>query len=147
MGKELILKEIILNGRIISSRDHVEGEAIVTGDPIAFGGSIDLNEGIISEPGHKLRGESIADKILVFPTGKGPTSDPYGFYFLKKNGKAPKAIINITANPTTLVGAIISDVPFVYQLDKNPLKIIQTGDHVKLDAREGTLTVIKGDRN
>ncbi|MGB2877483.1 MAG: DUF126 domain-containing protein, partial [Dehalococcoidales bacterium] len=74
------------------------------------------------------------------------TADPYGFYMLKKAGKAPKAVINVDANPTTVAGAIISNTPMVYKLDKNPLDIIETGDHVLVDGDKGTVIITKKGR-
>jgi predicted aconitase with swiveling domain len=126
-----------------ASKGVVEGEALVIDDTIAFLGDISIADGIITYPQSKFKGQSVCDKILVFPTGKGSTADPYGFYMLKKAGKAPKAVINIDANPTTVAGAIISHTPMVHKLDRNPLDIIETGDHVSVDGNNGIVVVAK----
>jgi len=145
MERKVKMKEIILQGHG-AAKGIAEGEALVTQDAIAFSGSIHLARGIIADPRSQIKGASVTDKILVFPTGKGSTADPYGFYILKKGGKAPKAVINTEANPTTVVGAIISNVPMVYQLDRDPIQVIETGDHVRVDGEKGTVTVIKKER-
>ena len=48
-----------------------QGEALVTSMGISFFGGVDPETGVIVERGHELEGQSIAGKVLVFPTGKG----------------------------------------------------------------------------
>jgi predicted aconitase with swiveling domain len=139
------MESITLKGRS-ASKGIAEGEAMVTRNAISFLSDISVTEGIITSPQSEFKGQSISDKILVFPTGRGSTADPYGFYMLKKAGKAPKAVINIDANPTTVAGAIISNTPMVYKLDKNPLDAIETGDHVLVDGNEGAVIITKKGR-
>jgi predicted aconitase with swiveling domain len=136
------MHEIVINCRC-ASRGKAEGEAIISTDMIAFGGTPVLKTGIVGEPNHCLKGKSIADKILVYPTGKGSTNDPYSCYFLKKYGNAPRAIINQVANPTTVVAAILSEIPMVYGCDCDPLVEIETGDWVEVNADEGVIKVHK----
>lgn len=126
-----------------ASKGVAEGEALLTHDAISFLSDISITEGIITNPQSKCKGQSVSGKILIFPTGRGSTADPYGFYMLKKAGKAPKGVVNIEANPTTVAGAIISNTPMVYKLDKNPIDIIETGDHVLVDGNEGVVIVTK----
>ncbi|MFQ5800905.1 MAG: aconitase X swivel domain-containing protein, partial [Candidatus Hydrothermarchaeales archaeon] len=73
--------------------------------------------------GHSLEGENIAGKVLIFPKGKGSTVGAYVVYQLKKHGKAPSAMINIKADIMVASGAIISGIPMVHGLEKNPLEI------------------------
>ena len=42
-----------------------------------------------------------------------------------------------------VVSSIIGKTPFVYNLDRNPLELINTGDHVKVDGTEGIVEVTK----
>ncbi len=136
------MSSITLRGRS-ASKGVAEGEALLTHDAISFLSDISISEGIIIYPQSKFKGQSVSGKILIFPTGRGSTADPYGFYMLKKAEKAPAAVINIEANPTTVAGAIISHTPMVYKLDKNPLDIIETGDHVLVDGNKGVVIVTK----
>jgi len=122
---------MILEGRVIKE-GNVEGEALVSSEPIGFYGNVDPDTGIIIEKGHPLEGKSIAGKILVFPTGKGSTVGSYTMYRLKKNGKAPLGIIVKESEPIIAVGAIISDIPMV---DKVDISKIKTGMKVKIDGR------------
>ena len=136
------MSSITLRGRS-ASKGVAEGEALLTHDAISFLSDISISEGIIIYPQSKFKGQSVSGKILIFPTGRGSTADPYGFYMLKKAEKAPAAVINIEANPTTVAGAIISHTPMVYKLDKNPLDVIETGDHVLVDGNKGVVIVTK----
>ena len=139
------MESFTLKGRG-ASKGVAEGEALLTHDAISFLSDINITEGIIISPQSKCKGQSVSGKILIFPTGRGSTADPYGFYMLKKAGKAPKAVINVDANPTTVAGAIISNTPMVYKLDRNPLDVIETGDHVLVDGNKGIVIITKKGR-
>jgi len=118
-----------LKGRIIY-KGKAEGEALVTSQPISFYGGVDPNTGVVIEKGHELQGQSIKDKILVFPTGKGSTVGSYTLYRMKKNGTAPAGIINRECETIVAVGAIISEIPCVDKIDISRLK---TGDNVQIE--------------
>jgi predicted aconitase with swiveling domain len=126
----------------VVSRGHAKGEALVTSQPISFLGSVDTKTGIVIEKGHELSGKSIKGKVLVFPGGKGSTVGSYAIYQLKKNGTAPCAMINIKAEPIVAVGAIISDIPLVDCVEKNPVAAIRTGDKVLVDAIVGSVEIL-----
>ena len=119
---------IKFEGRVIRYGE-VEGEALATRQPISFYGGVDPETGRIIERGHELEGESITDKILVFPYGKGSTVGSYILLRLKKRGLAPKAIINKRCEPIIAVGVIIADIPAVDMIDTDK---ISTGDLVKI---------------
>ena len=119
-----------MKGRMISP-GKVEGEAIVSRDPIGFYGGIDAKTGIVIEKGHPLEGKCVTDKILVFPCGKGSTVGSYVIYGLKKNGVAPKGIINKETETIVATGVILAGIPCVDQID---IEKIKDGDTVLLDA-------------
>lgn len=118
-----------MKGRIIKYGD-IEGEAIVSKEPIGFFGGVDPDTGIVIEKGHPLEGKIIKGKILVFPTGKGSTVGSYVLYRLKKNNVAPLGIINEECEPIVAVGAIISDIPCVDKIDIGKIK---SGDKVRIE--------------
>ncbi len=119
-----------MKGRMISP-GKAEGEAIVSPDPIGFYGGIDAKTGIVIEKGHPLEGKCVTDKILVFPCGKGSTVGSYVIYGLKKNGVAPKGIINKDTETIVATGVILAGIPCVDQID---IEKIKDGDTVLLDA-------------
>ena len=121
----------------------VEGEAIVSRMPISFTGGMDPETGIIREPGHDLEGESVAGRILVFPTGKGSTTGSWQFYAAFKRGNAPKGIINGRAEGVVAVSAIITNTPMVHELEEDPCKCIEDGDFVRINADEGYVEIEK----
>lgn len=128
---------MVLRGRVIWE-GRAEGEALATSQPISFYGGVDPETGRIVEKGHELEGMQIADKILVFPHGKGSTVGSYILLRLKKRGLAPRAIINRRCEPIIAVGAIIAEMPCVDMVD---ISRISNGDHVKI--RGGVVEVIK----
>jgi len=128
-----------LHGRKIYS-GKVRAEALVTTQGISFFGGVDPVSGIVVERGHELEGQSIAGKVLVFPTGKGSTVGSYTLYRLKANGKAPLAIINAECETITAVGCIIAEIPCLDQVSINHLK---TGQTLLVDAGEGMLEIIE----
>ena len=130
-----------LKGRPIS-RGQAEGEALVTNQSISFLGSIDPDTGVVVEKGHELEGKDVTGKVLVFPSGKGSTVGSYVMYQLKKNGTAPAAVINRSAEPIVAVGAIISDIPMVDSTEPDAVDIIRTGDQVRVDGTRGAVYIL-----
>jgi predicted aconitase with swiveling domain len=113
-----------------------EGVALVSQEPIGFLGGVDPETGIVVERGHPLEGQSISGRVLVFPTGKGSTVGSYTLYRMAMNHLAPAAIVNAQSEAIVAVGAIISDIPMVDQVD---LSQIATGDHVLVE--DGVVTI------
>ena len=126
-----------LKGRIIS-KGVAEGEALTTTQPISFYGGVDPNTSEILEKGHELQGKRVKDKILVFPNGKGSTVGSYTLYRMKKSGTAPAGIINKECETVVAVGAIISEIPCVDEIDISKIK---TGYIVRLE--NGVVTIKK----
>ena len=116
----------------------VEGEAMVTSMGISFFGGVDPDTGIVVEKDHELEGQSIAGKVLVFPTGKGSTVGSYTIYRLAHNGLAPAAVINAECETITAVGCIIAEIPCV---DKIPIQKIKTGVKVLVDGEAGVVEI------
>ncbi|AFL94381.1 hypothetical protein CL1_0166 [Thermococcus cleftensis] len=115
-----------------------EGELIVSQKPLSFLGGVDPETGIVTDAESDIRGQSIAGKILAFPRGKGSTVGSYVIYALKKNGKAPKAIIVGEAETIVATGAIIAGIPMVDGIDVSKLR---SGDRVRVDADSGEVEV------
>jgi predicted aconitase with swiveling domain len=125
----------VLRGRVIKA-GQARGLALVSPEPIGFFGMVDTESGIVVERGHPLEGESIAGRVLVFPTGKGSTVGSYSLYRLAKAGLAPVAIINAESEPIIAVGAIISNIPMVDQVD---IGQIRTDDPISVDGAQVTV--------
>jgi hypothetical protein len=129
----------VLHGRTINP-GKVEGEALVSKEPIGFYGGIDAKTGLFIEKGHELEGKSVKGRILVFPCGKGSTVGSYVIYGLTKNNQAPLAIVNKETETIVATGVILAGVPCV---DKIPVEKISTGDRVTVDATAGTVAIAR----
>ncbi len=129
---------MILTGRKIST-GNASGAVLVTSMGISFFGGVDPETGRVVEKGHELEGQSIAGRVLVFPTGKGSTVGSYTLYRLKKAGLAPAAIVNLEAETITAVGCIISDIPCV---DHILIEKLETGMQVRVDGESGTVRIV-----
>lgn len=127
-----------LKGRTIYA-GVAEGEALVTGMGISFFGGVDPETGVVVERGHELEGQSIARKVLVFPSGKGSTVGSYTLYRLKHAGLAPAAILNAECETITAVGCIIAEIPCMDQIAIEKLK---TGNWIRVDSAQGVIQVL-----
>jgi predicted aconitase with swiveling domain len=120
-----------ITGRVVK-QGVAEGVALVSPAPIGFLGGVDPDSGVLIEPGHPLEGQCVTGRVLVFPTGKGSTVGSYTLYRMARGGTAPAAIVNAESEAIVAVGAIISDIPMVDQVQINQFK---TGDRVQIDGR------------
>ncbi|GAB4483818.1 MAG: DUF126 domain-containing protein [Anaerolineales bacterium] len=107
---------MILTGRVIYP-GKAQGIALVSHQALSFFGGVDPENGIVLESGHELEGQLIANKILVFPSGKGSTVGSYTLYRLKQNGLAPAAILNAECEPIIATGCIISEIPCIDRIE------------------------------
>jgi predicted aconitase with swiveling domain len=137
------MKDLTLKGRGIVE-GHCKAEALVSSKPISFLGGVDSADGKIIEKNHDLYGKRIKDKILCFPHGHGSTVGSYVLYSLAKKSSAPKAILNQTADPVVVVGAIIANIPMITKID---IEQIKTGDVVEVDGASGYVRVSKKEKS
>jgi len=128
---------LLITGRTIFS-GCASGLALVTRQGISFFGGVDPDTGLVVERGHELEGQSIAGRVLVFPTGKGSTVGSYTLYRLKHNGLAPAAILNRTCETITAVGCIIAEIPC---LDQVNIDRLESGMFLDVDAGQGIVRV------
>lgn len=125
------------------AKGYGEGEALVSKDPICFY-LVEPKTGIVRENGHHLEGKSVAGKVLVFPSGKASSAVQMdGLVKLLLNKNAPTAMIVTLVEPVLLGSAVLTEIPLVDKLEKDPFETISTGDLVKVDANTGTVTVTK----
>ena len=122
---------------------YAEGEALVSADPVSFYGGVDPETGVVVEPGHAVEGECITGKVFVFPTGKGSTVGSYVIYRMSKLGTAPVALVNSETEAIIATGCVISGIPLVDKLDRDPLMEIKSGDLLKVSADEGVVEVME----
>jgi hypothetical protein len=121
---------------------YAEGEAIVSSESISFFGGIDPETGVVVARGHALEGECITGKVFVFPSGKGSTVGSYVIYRMKKLGTAPAAVINRETEEIIATGCVMSGIPLVDKLDRDPLEALKDGAFLRVRANEGVVEVV-----
>jgi predicted aconitase with swiveling domain len=112
------------------------GQLLVSPAPITFLSGVDPKTGVIVEHGHPLEGCSVAGTVLAFDYGKGSTVGSYVIYALHRNGTAPAAMINTSADPIVAVGAIIGTVPLVDQPEIS-IHRLRSGMQTSVDGTTG----------
>ncbi|HEX6525498.1 MAG TPA: DUF126 domain-containing protein [Streptosporangiaceae bacterium] len=123
---------ILLNGRVVVP-GQAEGEALVTREPISGWGGIDPAEGRVIESRHELNGVCFTGKVLVFPSAKGSSGWSGFFQSTRLLGTAPLAMIVTRISSKSALGAVVTRVPAVTDLDQDPCEVIKTGDWVRID--------------
>ena len=124
---------MILQGRSIS-KGRAEGKVLKLQGALSFLGGVDASTGEVKVE----NGGNVADRILVFPRGKGSTVGSFVMYDLKVHGKAPAAVINSSAETIVATGAVISSIPMVDSVD---VDLINDGDDITVDADAGTVEI------
>ncbi len=94
----------------------VEGSALISSTlkivekPISFLGMVNPKRGSLKIDDKEIE---ITGKVLSFPYMIGSTVAPYIIYSLKKNKKAPLAIITSSVDALLASGCAISDIPLL----------------------------------
>ncbi len=124
-----------MKGRVING-GNASGEALVLDVPFSFIGDFDPDTGKLTILNHPLFGKSLANKILVCPTGKGGTIAPFIAYQAKKKGNAPAAIICKKVEPILCESALAINIPILDSLSEDPVQRIQTGQFISIEDDE-----------
>jgi len=121
-----------MKGRVING-GNASGEALVLDVPFSFIGDFDPDTGEITILNHPLFGKSLANKMLVCPTGKGGTIAPFIAYQAKKKGNAPAAILCRKVEPILCESALAIDIPILDSLSEDPVEHIKTGQFITIE--------------
>jgi predicted aconitase with swiveling domain/ADP-ribose pyrophosphatase YjhB (NUDIX family) len=123
-----------MRGRGISP-GVADGKVLLLADPFSFLGGVEPRSGRLSVASGR-EGADIEGKVFAFPRGKGSTVGSYTMLDLKRNCKAPSAIVNTAAEPIVATGAVMARIPMVDRID---LDLLREGDAVVVDGSAGTL--------
>lgn len=135
-----ITMTITITGRgIVPGR--AAGEALVSHETISGWGGIDPETGTIIERRHELSGACFTGRVLVFPGAKGSSGWSAFFQATRLLGTAPLAMVFTVLSTKSALGAVVTRVPTITDLDRDPLTVVRTGDHVTVDADTGVVTV------
>lgn len=133
---------ITLKGRKVVG-GKAAAEALVTTQTISGWGGINEREGSVIELRHELNGVSFAGKVLVFPGAKGSSGWSAFFHMCRLNDVAPAAMIFTRMTTKIALGAVVTRVPAITDLDGDVFDLIETGDFVEVDADAGIVTITK----
>ena len=122
------------------AKGKAKGELLVSSEPISFLGGVNPENGEVIDPNHELKGQSVKDKVLFIPGGKGSTVGSYVIFQMMKNNTAPKAIICLNAEPIIATGAIMSDIPMFDSPEDT--KELTDGTLVEVDGDNGTIEIL-----
>lgn len=124
------------------SEGCVEAQAIVSKDNIMFY-LVNPETGVIIEKAHDLEGESIANKVLIFPGGKGSSVvQADGLYQLKMRKNMPAAMVIEYPETVLVSSAIIMEVPMVDKVDPEFYKEVKDGDMIRIDADNQVIEIL-----
>jgi len=94
-----------------------------------------------SSPGTPCTGCPFTGKVLVFPSAKGSSGWSGFFQSTRLLGTAPVAMVIARISTKSALGAVVTRVPALTDLDRDPCLIIRTGDWVRVDATHGLIEV------
>ena len=134
--------DVRIRGRMVVP-GVAEGEALVTQQTISGWGGVNPMTGEVIETRHELRGVSFAGKILVFPGAKGSSGWSGIFHMTRLTGKAPLGMLFNVMTTKAALGAVVLRTPTMTDFDVDPLRVIETGDRVRIDADAGEVHVWK----
>jgi len=140
---ELTKPDLLIRGRKVVP-GMTEGPALVTQQTVSGWGGVNPLKGEIIESHHQLRGQSFADKILVYPGAKGSSGWSAVFHLTKLTGSAPLGFLFNIMTTKAALGAVVLRVPTMTDFDRDPLELIESGDWVRIDADAGEVQVWKG---
>jgi len=140
--------EWILKGKAVVP-GKAKGVAIVSRQPLSLWGGLNPQTGEIIDRRHDRSGAILTDKVFVYPTGKGSSTTSTILMESVRAGTAPAAIVNLTPDPLSALGAIVADelygrvVPIV-TLSQEDFDAIREGDALTVE-RDGTIIVERPD--
>ena len=100
-------------------------------------------KGIVIDRRHELSGQSFKGKVLVFPGAKGSSGWSTRFHVARSAGMAPAALLFNEMTTKVALGAVVMHAPAITNFDQDPLKVIATGDWVRVDADNGIVEITK----
>lgn len=123
------------------------GEALVSKDPISFLGDVDIATGQIVAERSRVRGRSLAGKVLVFPGSMGSAGAWRFIYQLRQHGTHPVALVcRDLPDPSVVQGAILAFIPIVCAPEEDVLTTIRDGQRLEVDGG-GWISVVPAARS
>ena len=128
-----------INARCIVA-GKAKGHVLFSSSPIAFLQGVDPEKGEVSDKKHELYGKTFAGRVLVFPHAVGSSVGAYVIYRLRKNAKAPRAIVNQNSDIITASGCAIAGIP-LFDLPKNEIGELESAKSIRIE-ENGEIVVL-----
>jgi uncharacterized protein len=103
---------------------------------------VDPEKGTVSDSKSPIFDVPFGGKILVFPNTVGSSVGAYVIYRLKKNRKAPKAIVNQSSDIITASGCAIAGIP-LFDLPENDISELSDAKEISVDSAKAELIIIR----
>lgn len=135
---------MVINGTVVIAGE-VEGQLLVSAEPLSFWGGYDHETGKIIDERHDLAGQDAAGTILVLPFTRGSSTTTAVLVDAVRAGNAPAAIVTTEPDSFFALASIVADemygkpVPLLV-ISPEAFAQLRSGSeaHIALD---GTLTV------
>ena len=129
-----------LHGRPVYG-GKAEGIALCCPDSITGWCGVDVKTGVIIENGHIHRGESIKNRIVLLPNGKGSVGWSCHFTAVAAAGNAPAGWVLRKVDTRIGVATITMKIPAVCDFEEDPFDVIRDGDFIRLDGDTGIVEI------
>jgi len=122
---------LLLGGR-------AEGAALVLDEPLSFWGGFDSETGLICDGRHPQRGQSLAGRVVVMPSGRGSSSSSSVLAQGIRRGTGPVALLLAEPDGIIVLGALVPRLldgllcP-VMVVDQETYSRLRSGDHVAVE--------------
>ena len=113
----------------------VDGTALVLAEPLSFWGGLDPVTGEIVEANHPQRGEVVAGRVLVMPSGRGSSSSATVLAESIRLGTGPTGVVLGEADEIVAIGALVAEALYgvttaVFVASRDGYASICHGDHL-----------------
>lgn len=123
-------------------RGFASGPLVLIPTSFSFLGDVDMSTSQVIIPDYKEQALFLKDSILLFTESKGSSGGCVVLLTLARKHIAPLGIITIKPPDYNLTeGVILSNIPFVSNLDSSILQYAKMGDIVSVNADEGFVTL------
>jgi phosphomecalonate degydratase small subunit len=133
----------VMHGKVVV-KGLVEGEALVSSEPLSFWGGYDHRTGVIIDRRHPLTGAIAVGRVLAVPSTRGSSTTTAVLLEAIHAGTAPAAILTTGADSFLALASIIAhelygrSIPLV-ALEADDFARLQTGDRILID-EDGSVT-------
>jgi predicted aconitase with swiveling domain len=137
------MERVIIGNPLVAG--CVEGEALVSDEPLSFWGGYDQRTGEIIDRRHPLSGQVAAQRVLALPASRGSSTTTAVLLESVRLGKAPAAIVTSAADRFFALASIVADEMYgkpipVVALAPEDFATLQSGQWIRV-CQDGTLIV------